>query len=151
MVKLIRNAERYNQSRYCPGYYGALGCLPIAYFYAYIRPYSPIDSSTQLVSDTGSRQGMRCDEAAPSLKIYEQQGCRPTSPDAPSQGRMKWNETKWVRWVWRNSEMEFVAGKTGGTPRKVYSHSSLSTRKPIWNDWDADSRPHLLLPIHFLF
>ena len=35
------------------------------------------------------------------LKVCDSQGCRPTTPDAPSYGMMKSNETKWMRWAWR--------------------------------------------------
>ena len=29
-----------------------------------------------------------------------------------------WNETKWLRWVWRNGGMEFVIGENGRNPAK---------------------------------
>ena len=29
-----------------------------------------------------------------------------------------WNETKWMRWVWRNGGMKFVAGENGKSPEK---------------------------------
>ena len=29
-----------------------------------------------------------------------------------------WNETKWMRWVWRNGEMKFVVGENGRNPEK---------------------------------
>ena len=45
----------------------------------------------QLVSNTRSGRGMRCDEAPHIIGPWEQ-GCRQTTPDAQSQGRMKWNE-----------------------------------------------------------
>ena len=60
---------------------------------------------------------MRCDEA-PLFKICEHQGCRPTKTDVPSQGRTKWNETKWKRWVWRNTGMRYVAGENGTNSEK---------------------------------
>ena len=36
----------------------------------------------------------------PYIKVSEEQGFLPTTPGAPSRGLMKWNETKWMRWVW---------------------------------------------------
>ena len=35
----------------------------------------------------------------PLLKFCEKQVCWPTTPDAPLQGRVKWNGTKWMRRV----------------------------------------------------
>ena len=70
----------------------------------------------QLMFDTGPGRGMRWDEA-PTF-VCEKQGCRPTTPDAPSQGRMKWNETRWMRWVWENGGTKFVAGENGRNPEK---------------------------------
>ena len=29
-----------------------------------------------------------------------------------------WNETKWMRWVWRNGGMKFVVGENGRNPEK---------------------------------
>ena len=29
-----------------------------------------------------------------------------------------WNETKWMRWVWRNGGMKFVVGENGKNPEK---------------------------------
>ena len=49
---------------------------------------------------------------------------------APSQGLMKWNETKWMRWVWRNGGMKFVVGKMGETPRKTYPDPFRPPRNP---------------------
>ena len=62
----------------------------------YLHDFHNIFSKTklkypQLVSNTRSGRGMRCDEA-PRLQVRAQQGCRPTMPDAPSQGLMKWNK-----------------------------------------------------------
>ena len=57
---------------------------------------------TLAVSDTGSGWGMKCDKVF-LLKVCEYQGC-PTMPDAPSQGQMRWDEMKWMRWVWRNKK-----------------------------------------------
>ena len=39
-------------------------------------------------------------------------------PDALYQGQMKCNETKWMRWVWENGGMKFVAGENGRNPEK---------------------------------
>ena len=33
--------------------------------------------------------------------------------------RGKCNETKWMRWVWRNGGMKFVAGENGRNPEKT--------------------------------
>ena len=30
----------------------------------------------------------------------------------------RWNETKWMRWVWRNGGMKFVVGENGRSPKK---------------------------------
>ena len=50
------------------------------------------------------------------------------------------NETKWMRWVWRNGGMKFVVReKTGETPWKTYPDLVSSTTKPIWRDRDANS------------
>ena len=32
-----------------------------------------------------------------------------------------WNETKWMRWVWRNGGMKFVVGENGRNPEKNLS------------------------------
>ena len=47
------------------------------------------------------------------------QGCRPTTPDASSQGRMKW--PKWMRWVWRNRRIKFVVEVNGKNTKKNLS------------------------------
>ena len=39
-------------------------------------------------------------------------------PVAPSQWLMVWNETKWMRWVWRNGGMKFVVGEHRRNPEK---------------------------------
>ena len=46
-----------------------------------------------------------------------------------------WNETKWMRWVWRNGGMKFVVGKTGETPRKTYPD-------PVYNNKIIPRNPH---------
>ena len=69
--------------------------------------------------------------------IHKKLGCQSTTPVAPSQGRMRWNETKWMRWVWRNGGMKFV----GKTSRKTYPDTALSTSKPTWSDREANSGP----------
>ena len=85
---------------------------------------------------------MRCDEATILyLKVCELQGCRLTMPDSPSQGRMKCNEMKWMKCVWRNSGMKFVAGKSVRNSEKTYPDSDLSTTKPTWSDGGANSEP----------
>ena len=58
---------------------------------------------------------MRCHETS-IFEICKLQRCRPTTPETPSQGRMKWNETKWMRWVWRNGGMKFVERENGRNP-----------------------------------
>ena len=52
-----------------------------------------------------------------------------------------WNETKWMRWVWRNGGMKFVVGETGETPRKTYPDPVSSTTKPTLRDRDTNSGP----------
>ena len=50
-----------------------------------------------------------------------------------------WNETKWMRWLWRNGGMKFVVGENGRNPEKTYSDPVSSTTKPTWSDRDANS------------
>ena len=94
----------------------------------------------QLVSVTGPGLGMRCDEV-PLLKICEYQGCRPTTPDAPLQGRMKRKERECMRCVWRTGGMKFVAEENWRNPEKTYPHSLSSTKKLIWRDRDVILEP----------
>ena len=53
----------------------------------------------------------------------------------------RWNETKWVRWVWRNGGMKFVVGENGRNPRKTYPDPVPFTTKPTWSNQDVNSRP----------
>ena len=39
-------------------------------------------------------------------------------PVAPSQGLMKLNKTKWMRWEWRNGGIKFVVRENRRNPRK---------------------------------
>ena len=50
------------------------------------------NNNPQLVSDSASGNRLKCDEI-PILMVCDLQGCRPTTPDAPSQLLMK-AETK---------------------------------------------------------
>ena len=43
--------------------------------------------------------------------------CRPTTPDAPSQGRIKWNEMDEMS-VEKNGGMKFVVGENVRNPEK---------------------------------
>ena len=51
------------------------------------------------------------------------------------------NEIKWMRWVWRNGGMKFVAREHEENPEKTYPGSVSSTTKPTWRDRDANSWP----------
>ena len=50
-------------------------------------------------------------------------------PDAPSQGLMKWNETRWMRWLSGNFGMKFVVGEMGETPRTTYPQPDSSSHE----------------------
>ena len=57
-------------------------------------------------------------------------------PDAPSQGLIKWNGTKWKKWVWRKSGIKFVAGENGRNTEKTllrlcFVHHATQMEWPI--------------------
>ena len=68
----------------------------------------------RLVSNTRSGRGMRCDEA-PTLEVRSKGAGRPHLTHHHKGGC---NETKWMRWVWRNGGMKFVVGDNGRNPEK---------------------------------
>ena len=50
--------------------------------------------------------------------VSSKEKCRPTTPGAPSQGLMKWNE-KWMIWGWRNCRIKFVVWENGRHPAQT--------------------------------
>ena len=56
----------------------------------------------------------------------------PPMPDAPSQERIKWNETKWMRWMWRNCGMKFMAGENVRNSEKSYRDYVSATMKHLY-------------------
>ena len=81
-------------------------CFILIYIYIYIYIYP------QLVSNTRTGRGMRC-EVKP---LYY----RSVSSKGAGRPRLTrgWNETKWMRWVWRNGGMKFVVGENERNPMK---------------------------------
>ena len=75
----------------------------------------------QLVSDTGTGRGMRCDEApilmSEIARVPANHACR-------TMGWRKWNETKCMRRVWRNDRTKCVVGENGR------NHSKKSLPRP---------------------
>ena len=69
----------------------------------------------QLVSNTSSGRGMRFDEA-PIFRAVNGKGAG--RPRLMHNHKGWWNETKWMRWVWRNGGMKFVVGENGRNPAK---------------------------------
>ena len=69
----------------------------------------------QLVSNTRSGRGMRCDEA-PYYRSVSSTGAG--RPRLTHHHKGWWNETKWMRWVWRNGGIKFVVGESGRNPEK---------------------------------
>ena len=51
------------------------------------------------------------------------------------------DEVKWVRGVWRNAGMTFVAGEMGETTRKTYPDSCSSNKKPTFSARDSNAGP----------
>ena len=98
----------------------------------------------QLVSETEPDRGIKCDEAS-LLKVCEYKGCRPrlTRSHMVGLNDMKWKEMNELSV--RNSEIKFVVGKTGETPRKTYPDSVLSTTKPTWSDEFEDNYYNLII------
>ena len=85
------------------------------------------------MSNTGPGRGIGCDEA-PILKACDLQGHRPTMPDAPSQGLMKWNKMNEISVEkWQNE----ICGK--GKPQE--KHTQDSTTKATLSDRDMNSGP----------
>ena len=107
--------------------------------------WSPIISSAygvNLISSTrvrhrfGSWDEMRWSPYIDGLWLTRKAGW----PCLSQHHRGWWNEMKkWMRWVWRNSLMKFVAGENGKTPIKTYPDPVSSTTKPTWSDRDANS------------
>ena len=69
----------------------------------------------QLVSNTRSGRGMRCDEA-PYYRPGSSKGAG--RPRLTHHHKGGWNGTKWMRWGWRNGGMKFVVGENGRNPAK---------------------------------
>ena len=69
----------------------------------------------QLVSNTRSGWGMRCDEAPIYRSVSSKGAGRPRLTHHHNGG---WNETKWMKWEWRNGGMKFVVGENGRNPVK---------------------------------
>ena len=86
----------------------------------------------QLVSDTGPSRGMRRDEAPyiVDLWITRTQADHAWSTITVA-NEMKWNETKWMRWVW----------KKWWNDTKGYRDSVSSTTNSTWSNRDGNSRP----------
>ena len=69
----------------------------------------------QLVSNTRSGRGMRCDEPLYYRSVSSKGAGRPR---LTHHHKGWWNETKLMRWVWRNGGMKFVVGENGRNPEK---------------------------------
>ena len=74
-----------------------------------------INKYPQLVSNTRSGRGMRCDEAPCDRSVSTKRAGRPS---LSHHHKGWWNETKWMRWVWRNGGMKFLVGENGRNPEK---------------------------------
>ena len=58
------------------------------------------------------------------------------------------DEMKWMRWLWRNGRMKFVAGKTGETPRKTYPDSVSFPRNPHVSDTESGRGWEVMKSLH---
>ena len=80
--------------------------------------------------------GFRCDEAL-YLKVCELQGCRPTTPDAPSQGQMKWNVENEI---WGRGKRE-KPEKNVARLRFVHHETQMEwPRRELWTTAVGDER-----------
>ena len=55
---------------------------------------------------------------------------RPRPTHHQGANKMKWNETKWIRWVWRNGGMKLVAEENGRNPEKNLPRLRFFLRNP---------------------
>ena len=69
----------------------------------------------QLVSNTRSGRGMRCDEAPYYRSVSSKGAGRPRLTLHHKGG---WNGMKWMRWVWRNGGMKFCGMGKWEKPRE---------------------------------
>ena len=76
---------------------------------------------TRVLRRTGSRDGMR-------WRPYIWRSMNNKDAGRSSLMRHQWNETKWMRWVWRNVGMKFVVGVNGINPQKTFPGSDSSPR-----------------------
>ena len=88
----------------------------------------------------------------PILKVYDKQGCWPTTPDAPSQGRMKWNEwdesvEKWCNEICGGGKREKPREKPIQTPfrppRNPNGVTERWTRDPSGGRLESNRLCHL--------
>ena len=70
---------------------------------------------SQLMSNTGPGQGMRCDEPLYWRSVNSKDAGQPC---LSHHHRGWWNEMKWMGWVWRNGQMKFVVGENGTNPER---------------------------------
>ena len=101
--------------------------------YLWITSYSKVKiSSTHVRHRAGSRDEMRWIPFIEGLWITRM------PPDHAWGNITGTNETKWMRWVWKNGGMNFVVGENERNPEKTYT-DSVSSTKPTWSDRDANS------------
>ena len=123
LVSLIlhnnNNNNTYNNKQYCD--------------YLWIKFYSKLNiSSTRVRHRAGSRDEMRWSPPIEGLWITRM------PPDHAWRTITGTNETKWMRWMWKNGGMKFVVGENERKPEKTYT-DSVSSTKPTWSDKDANS------------
>ena len=68
------------------------------------------------MTDTEPGRGMRCDKGL--LKVCEYQRYCTCRLRLPHHHMGRWNEAKWMRRVWRNGAMKFLAGENWRNPEK---------------------------------
>ena len=68
------------------------------------------------MSKTRSGRGMRCDEGPLYYRSVSSKGAG--RPRLMHHHKGGWNETKWMRWVWRKGGMKFVVWENGRNPVK---------------------------------
>ena len=110
----------------------------LRYFWKRLKYYE-LNKYPQLVSNTRSGRGMRCDEAPIYYRSVSSKGAG--RPRLTHHHKGGWNETKCMRWVWRNGGMKFVVGENVRNPVKNLPRPLSSTTKPTWSDRDANSGP----------